>query len=98
MKKYFLYFIFLQLYFVSFAQQNIDKTIAVIGKYIVLRSELERELKGMAANGVKITDSLRCQMLDELMYQKLLLAQADKDSVQVKDEQVENELDRRMNY
>ena|ERR1700757_13438 len=98
MKKYFLYFIFLQLCFASFAQQNIDKTIAVIGKYIVLKSELERELKGMATNGVKITDSLRCFMLDELMYQKLLLAQADKDSIRVKDEQVDAELDRRMNY
>ena len=60
MKKYFLYLLFLQLCFASFAQQNIDKTIAVVGKYIVLRSELERELKGMAGNGVKITDSLRC--------------------------------------
>jgi peptidyl-prolyl cis-trans isomerase SurA len=98
MKKYFLYLIFCQVSFASFAQQNIDKTIAVVGKYIVLRSELERELKGMATNGVKITDSLRCSMLDELMYQKLLLAQADKDSIRVKDEQVESELDRRMNY
>ncbi|HXU27438.1 MAG TPA: peptidylprolyl isomerase [Bacteroidia bacterium] len=98
MKKYFLYFILMQLCFASYAQQNIDKTIAVIGKYIVLRSELERELKGMATNGIKITDSLRCSMLDELMYQKLLLAQADKDSVRVKDEQVDAELDRRMNY
>ena len=98
MKKYFLYILFCQLGFASFAQQNIDKTIAVVGKYIVLRSELERELKGMATNGVKITDSLRCSMLDELMYQKLLLAQADKDSVRVKDEQVDAELDRRMNY
>ncbi len=98
MKKYFLYFIFLQFCYASFAQQNIDKTIAVIGKYIVLKSELERELKGMAANGIKITDSLRCSMFDELMYQKLLLAQADKDSIRVKDEQVDAELDRRMNY
>lgn len=98
MKKYFLYLGFVLFGFSVFAQQNIDKTIAVIGKYIVLKSELERELKGMAANGIKVTDSLRCLMLDELMYQKLLLAQADKDSVHVKDEQVDNELDRRMNY
>jgi peptidyl-prolyl cis-trans isomerase SurA len=98
MKKYFLSLLFIPLCFASFAQQNIDKTIAVVGKYIVLRSELERELKGMAANGLKITDSLRCSMFDELMYQKLLLAQADKDSIHVKDEQVDSELDRRMNY
>lgn len=98
MKKYLLFLAFLQLCFTSFSQQNIDKTIAVIGKYIVLRSELERELKGMKTDGLKVTDSLRCYMLDELMYQKLLLAQADKDSIRVKDEQVDSELDRRMNY
>ncbi|MHB8261579.1 MAG: peptidylprolyl isomerase [Bacteroidia bacterium] len=81
-----------------FAQQNIDKTIGVVGKYIVLHSELEREIKGMVANGTKVTDSLRCTIFDELLYQKLLLAQADKDSIQVKDEQVDAEMDRRMNY
>jgi peptidyl-prolyl cis-trans isomerase SurA len=98
MKKYLLYIIFCTLYFAVSAQQNIDKTVAVIGKYIVLRSDLERELKGLRADGVKITDSIRCGMLDELMYQKLLIAQADKDSVRVKDEQVDAEMDRRMNY
>lgn len=78
--------------------QNIDKTIAVIGKHIILRSELERELKAFKAENIAVTDSVRCAVLEELMYQKLLLAQAEKDSVTVKDEQVESELDRRMAY
>ena len=98
MKKQFLYFLFVLIGFISFAQQNIDKTIAVVGKYVVLRSDLERELKTLKADGIKITDSLRCSMFDELMYQKLLLAQAEKDSIHVKEEQVDGELDRRMNY
>lgn len=98
MKKCFIYIVFVQLSLSAFAQQNIDKTIGVVGKYIVLRSELERELKGISANGTKVTDSLRCAMFDELLYQKLLLAQAEKDSVHVKEEQVDAELDRRMNY
>ena len=98
MRKCFTYIVLLHLSLVSFAQQNIDKTIGVVGKYIVLRSELEREMKGMVANGGKVTDSLRCAMFDELLYQKLLLAQAEKDSVHVKEEQVDAEMDRRMNY
>src|ERR1700757_887334 len=82
-----------------FAQpQNVDKTIAVVGKYIILRSELEREVRSVkASENVEITDSLRCATFEELLFQKLLLAQADKDSVRVKDEQVDAELDRRMN-
>ncbi|MEO8761435.1 MAG: peptidylprolyl isomerase, partial [Bacteroidia bacterium] len=79
MKKHFLYLIFCVLGLAASAQQNIDKTIAVIGKYIVLRSDLEREFKGMRADGIKITDSIRCAIMDELMYQKLLIAQAEKD-------------------
>lgn len=78
-------------------EQNIDKTIGVVGKYILLRSDLERELKAMKAENIEITDSVRCAMYEDLMFQKLLLAQAEKDSVTVKDEQVDYELDRRMN-
>ena len=89
-------FIFLSL--AAIAQpQNVDKTIAVIGKYIVLRSDLEQELKTRKAENVEITDSLKCGAFEDILYQKLLLAQADKDSVKVKDEQVDAELDRRMN-
>lgn len=97
MKKYFLY-ILCAFSLAASAQQNVDKIIAVVGKYIVIRSDLERELKALRAEGIKITDSTRCSILDELMYQKLLIAQADKDSVRVKDEQVDAEMDRRMNY
>lgn len=78
-------------------EQNIDKTIGVVGKYILLRSDLERELKAVKAENIEITDSVRCAVYEDLMFQKLLLAQAEKDSVTVKDEQVDYELDRRMN-
>lgn len=81
-----------------FPQQNIDKTVAVVGKYIVMRSDVEKELKSLRNDNVAITDTIRCSALEELLYQKLLLAQAEKDSVTVKDEQVESELDRRMTY
>ncbi|HWY37229.1 MAG TPA: peptidylprolyl isomerase [Bacteroidia bacterium] len=77
--------------------QNVDKTIAVVGKYIILRSDLERELKSIKADNGELTDSSRCAAFEELLFQKLLVAQADKDSVKVKDEQVDAELDRRMN-
>jgi peptidyl-prolyl cis-trans isomerase SurA len=83
----------------AFAQaQNIDKTIGIVGKHILLRSALERELKTLKGENIQITDSVRCAVYEELMFQKLLLAQADKDSVTVKDEQIDYELDRRMAY
>src|ERR1700758_786491 len=97
--KQILFIVFVFSFSVVLSQpQNVDKTIAVVGKYIILRSELERELKSIkAAENIEVTDSLRCAAFEELLFQKLLLAQADKDSVKVKDEQVDAELDRRMN-
>jgi peptidyl-prolyl cis-trans isomerase SurA len=39
-----------------------------------------------------------CEILEQLLYQKLLLAQAERDSITVTDAEVENELNRRMNH
>ena len=40
----------------------------------------------------------KCQAFEQLMFQKLLIAQADRDSVTVSDAEIENELNKRMNY
>lgn len=87
------------LFFISgFSQQNIDKTIAVVGKQIVLRSDLEKQILKAKSEGIEDSDSLRAAIFEELLFGRLLIAQAEKDSIQIKDEQVDNELDRRMNY
>ncbi len=78
--------------------QNVDKVIAVVGKYIILRSEFETQKAQYKQDGARDNDSLKNKVFEELLYSKLLIAQADKDSVSVKDEQVDAELDRRMNY
>ncbi len=40
----------------------------------------------------------KCKAMELLLFQKLLIAQADRDSVTVSDAEVENELNRRMAY
>jgi len=78
----------------SFSQQHeLDAVVAVVGASPILQSELE------AKRFQAIKDSLPfdiCVALEDLLYQKLLFAQAVKDSVIVSDEQVEEELDRRL--
>lgn len=76
----------------------IDKVIAVIGGNIILKSDLESQIVSMRAQGVLIDDNIRCELLEELLFQKLLLNQAELDSVTVSDKEVESEIDRRMNY
>lgn len=83
------------------AQQDgtvIDKIVAVIGDKTILKSDIESQVVSMRANGVLVDDKAKCQMFEELMFQKLLLHQAELDSVTVTDAEVEGEIDRRLNY
>ncbi len=75
----------------------IDKVVAVVGDKPILMSDIEMEVLRMQQEG-EVPDNIRCLILNELLTQKLLLNQAEVDSVEVKDEEVDDELDRRMRY
>ena len=51
----------------------IDKVIAVIGSNVILKSDLESQIVSLRAQGVLIDDNARCDLLEELLFQKLLL-------------------------
>jgi len=85
------------------AQQNkekilIDEVVAVVGSNIVLYSDIENEYFQYLMQGSTKGPGLKCQILEEVMFQKLLLTQAEIDSITVTEKQVESELDRRMRY
>ncbi len=83
----------------GFAQEKvIDRVIAVVGTNTVLQSELESQYQQMVTAQEAVNENSHCKLLEELLYQKLLLAQAQKDSLSVTDAQVEQELDRRISY
>jgi peptidyl-prolyl cis-trans isomerase SurA len=83
----------------SQAQEKvIDKVVAVVGNNPILKSELEAQYQQMLAQQEAVNENTRCKLLEDLLFQKLLLAQAQKDSLEVTDAQVEQELDRRMRY
>ena len=80
--------------------QVVDKIVAVVGKNIVLQSEIENQYMQMRLQG-EVTGSakaIRSQILEELLLQKLMLNQAEMDSITVSDEQVEAELNSRIQY
>jgi len=80
--------------------QVIDKVVAVVGKNIVLQSDIENQyLQVRLESGITgSAKSMQCQILEDLLLQKLMLNQAEMDSVTVTDDQVEAELDRRIQY
>jgi len=78
----------------------IDQVIAIVGGNIVLESEVEAQYIQYKMQGELPPNSnkseIKCSLLETMLYQKLLLNQAELDSVEVSDGQVEAEMDRRL--
>ncbi|MGB6037128.1 MAG: peptidylprolyl isomerase [Cryomorphaceae bacterium] len=75
--------------------QVIDEIVAVIGNEIVLYSDIQIQKSQIKAQGFKGTLS-DCQVLEEILFEKLMLNQAKVDSLEVTDDMVEGQLNRRM--
>ncbi|HOK38788.1 MAG: peptidylprolyl isomerase [Bacteroidales bacterium] len=80
-----------------YSQSNvIDQIVAKVGNEIILKSDIENQYYQVLAQGYVEEEDLRCEVLEELLFQKLLYLQAKADSIQVTDREVESELDRRL--
>jgi len=82
--------------FSSFAQQTIDKIAAQVGDKVILLSDIQAQKIQAIQAGITVTPEMDCEMLEELMYQKLLITQAILDSVEVSPEQVDSEMESRL--
>jgi peptidyl-prolyl cis-trans isomerase SurA len=83
---------------VASAQQQIDGIAGVVGGNVVLESDIYIQLEQMKLQGYPITDGSRCELFENFMFQKLLVQQAELDSVEVSDKEVEDEINRRLQY
>jgi len=76
----------------------IDKIVAVVGDKAILFSDVEAQALQMQAQSGVSDSTIRCNVLEDIIIQKLLLNQAEKDSVTVSDEQVDAELNKKIRY
>ncbi|HMX39745.1 MAG TPA: peptidylprolyl isomerase, partial [Saprospiraceae bacterium] len=74
----------------------IDRVVATVGGEIILLSEVQEQLSYARQQQPTLGDEYRCVALQNLIVQRLLVNQAKLDSVQVKDEEVENQLGARI--
>ena len=74
----------------------IDKITAQVGDELVLRSELEENYALMQDRRGVLPDGIRCSILENLLVSNLLVHQARLDSIEVGDEEVEAQLDDRV--
>lgn len=83
------------------AQENVvDKIVAVVGDQIVLKSDIENDLMHLqqARGDFSNTLNLRDEVFEQKLIQKLLLAQAEVDSVTTTDDEVEAQLNAQIDY
>ena len=80
--------------------QVIDRVVAVVGQNIILQSDVEsRYMEYRLQGGIMgSASSIRSEILEDLMFQKLMLNQAEMDSITVTDEQVNIDVDRWISY
>ena len=78
----------------------IDEVVAVVGQHYVLHSDVENQyIQLRMQGGIDGSEpTVKCRIMENLLFEKLMLHQADIDSVEVTQEQVNTELDRRMRY
>jgi peptidyl-prolyl cis-trans isomerase SurA len=76
----------------------IDNVVAIVGNNVILQSDIENQYMQLRAQGYFSEGDLKCDILEEMLFQKLLLHQADLDSIEVTTKDVEDNLNNRLVY
>lgn len=77
----------------------IDQVVAVVGNNPILKSDVEGSVIQKQAQGETSTGDMKCEVLEQLLEQRLLLAEADLDTtIIVTDSQINQNMDRRMQF
>ena len=79
---------------------SIDGIVAVIGKSIIMRSDLEKHFIDYKAQfkTIEDPDEVYCSILENLVFNKLMVNQAELDSIEISDEEVDYRLNTRIQY
>ena len=75
----------------------IDEVIAVVGNTPVLRSELDILISQLDPE-IQVTNSVKCQLLQKLLIDKMLIHQAEIDSIPVADNDVNDRIDNNIRF
>jgi peptidyl-prolyl cis-trans isomerase SurA len=80
-----------------FAQGKIvDEIVAVVGDRVILESDLEKQAIQYRQQGYFGDGNIKCEILEEQLYQKMLLNQAELDSIEVSEAEIDGEMNRRI--
>lgn len=94
-------FLLFTINFSLFAQsekKKVDGVAAVVGDYLILETDIDRSFIELKSQGADIKDITRCQLLGKLMEDKLYVSQAIQDSISVSEEELRDEVNRKIDY
>ncbi|MES1217012.1 MAG: peptidylprolyl isomerase, partial [Bacteroidota bacterium] len=75
-----------------------DRIIAVVGDKIILQSDIQNSLSDIVRQGGQIPENADCLISEQAIVSKVLMLQAEKDSLPVTEEEIEADLDQRIRY
>ncbi|HPF51336.1 MAG TPA: peptidylprolyl isomerase [Draconibacterium sp.] len=83
------------LFTAAYAQDKvIDQIVAVVGGNIILKSDIEQMSMNQQAQGITSEGDMKCEILEEFLINKLLIAEAELDStIEVTPNQVNQQMD-----
>lgn len=73
-----------------------DKIAAIVGDKIILYSDIRNSLADIQRRGEEVPANGECLLMEQAIISKMLMLQAQKDSLPVTDEEVEADLDNRI--
>ncbi len=78
-----------------FAQDRVvDQIVAVVGGNIILKSDIEKMFMDQQAQGITSDGDMKCEILENFLIDKLLVAEAELDTlIDVTDSQVNQQMD-----
>lgn len=75
-----------------------DKIVGQVGDRIVLKSDIDNQIADAKRQEVDLPPNANCYLMQQLIINKMLALQAEKDSLPVSDEEVEADIDNRIRY
>ena len=75
---------------------KIDGVAAVIGDFVVLDSDIDKQFMQLEAGGISTDDITRCQLFGKLLEDKLYIHHAIQDSIAVNDLEIRSNVDQQL--
>ena len=79
--------------------KTVDQIVAVVGNNIILKSDIEARYMQNKAQGITSDGDMKCEILEDFLVEKLLVAEAELDTtIEISDSQINESMDQRIQY